>query len=180
MRFDRVITNPPFSQNYSSEGMQFTERFRYGFMPGERQEGRPDVRAAHARLAADGGDGCRSCRTACCSEVARRKPAAAVHQGRHARSGHRPAERICSTARASRPASWSSTSPGPATASTCSSSTPTGNTGRAGTRTRCGPKTSRRSQVYRTRHDRRQILPPRSGRRTGEERLQPQHSPLRR
>jgi type I restriction enzyme M protein len=33
MRFDRVITNPPFSQNYSREGMKFSERFRYGFCP---------------------------------------------------------------------------------------------------------------------------------------------------
>jgi type I restriction enzyme M protein len=33
MRFDRVITNPPFSQNYSKEGMKFTERFQYGFCP---------------------------------------------------------------------------------------------------------------------------------------------------
>jgi type I restriction enzyme M protein len=33
MRFDRVITNPPFSQNYSREGMPFTERFRFGFCP---------------------------------------------------------------------------------------------------------------------------------------------------
>ena len=33
MRFDRVITNPPFSQNYSQEGMPFKERFRFGFCP---------------------------------------------------------------------------------------------------------------------------------------------------
>jgi type I restriction enzyme M protein len=33
MRFDRVITNPPFSQNYSLEGLQFRERFRFGFCP---------------------------------------------------------------------------------------------------------------------------------------------------
>ncbi len=33
MRFDRVITNPPFSQNYAREGMLFPERFRYGFCP---------------------------------------------------------------------------------------------------------------------------------------------------
>ena len=33
MRFDRVITNPPFSQNYSDEGMKFPERFRYGWCP---------------------------------------------------------------------------------------------------------------------------------------------------
>src|SRR6266704_921601 len=33
MRFDRVITNPPFSQNYTAEGMPFRERFVYGFCP---------------------------------------------------------------------------------------------------------------------------------------------------
>jgi type I restriction enzyme M protein len=33
MRFDRVITNPPFSQNYSADGLPFRERFSYGFCP---------------------------------------------------------------------------------------------------------------------------------------------------
>ncbi|MBM4466415.1 MAG: SAM-dependent DNA methyltransferase [Chloroflexi bacterium] len=33
MRFDRVITNPPFSQNYDRQGMKFPERFRHGFCP---------------------------------------------------------------------------------------------------------------------------------------------------
>lgn len=33
MRFDRVITNPPFSLNYSQEGMAFKERFHYGWCP---------------------------------------------------------------------------------------------------------------------------------------------------
>jgi type I restriction enzyme M protein len=33
MRFDRVITNPPFSQNYTRDGMPFQERFRFGFCP---------------------------------------------------------------------------------------------------------------------------------------------------
>ena len=33
MRFDRVITNPPFSQTYARQGMQFTERFAYGWCP---------------------------------------------------------------------------------------------------------------------------------------------------
>lgn len=33
MRFDRVITNPPFSQNYKPEGIPFKERFRFGFCP---------------------------------------------------------------------------------------------------------------------------------------------------
>ncbi|MGW4511754.1 N-6 DNA methylase [Streptomyces sp. NPDC004393] len=33
MRFHRVLTNPPFSQNYSLEGMEHPERFTYGFAP---------------------------------------------------------------------------------------------------------------------------------------------------
>jgi type I restriction enzyme M protein len=33
MRFDRVITNPPFSQNYTQEGIPFPERFPYGWCP---------------------------------------------------------------------------------------------------------------------------------------------------
>jgi type I restriction enzyme M protein len=33
MRFDRVISNPPFSLNYSKEGLPRSERFRYGFCP---------------------------------------------------------------------------------------------------------------------------------------------------
>ncbi len=34
MRFDRVITNPPFSQNYSRDkDMKFQERFSYGWCP---------------------------------------------------------------------------------------------------------------------------------------------------
>lgn len=31
--FDRVIANPPFSQNYTSAGMKFKQRFHYGFTP---------------------------------------------------------------------------------------------------------------------------------------------------
>ncbi|MDP9475652.1 MAG: type I restriction-modification system subunit M [Actinomycetota bacterium] len=33
MRFDRVLANPPFSQNYSRQDLDFPERFRYGFAP---------------------------------------------------------------------------------------------------------------------------------------------------
>lgn len=33
MRFDRVISNPPFSQNYEQKALPFKERFRYGFCP---------------------------------------------------------------------------------------------------------------------------------------------------
>jgi type I restriction enzyme M protein len=32
-KFDRVIANPPFSQNYSRATMEFPQRFRYGFAP---------------------------------------------------------------------------------------------------------------------------------------------------
>ena len=32
-RFDIVIANPPFSQNYNKTDMKFKERFRYGFCP---------------------------------------------------------------------------------------------------------------------------------------------------
>ncbi len=32
-RFDRVIANPPFSQNYSRTNMEFPERFRWGWCP---------------------------------------------------------------------------------------------------------------------------------------------------
>ncbi len=33
-RFDRVITNPPFSQNYDKDSLTHTERFHYGYTPG--------------------------------------------------------------------------------------------------------------------------------------------------
>jgi type I restriction enzyme M protein len=39
MRFDRVITNPPFSQNYSDEGIPFPERFHYGWCPTSGKKG---------------------------------------------------------------------------------------------------------------------------------------------
>ena len=31
--FDRVITNPPFSQNYDKSQLKHTERFQYGYTP---------------------------------------------------------------------------------------------------------------------------------------------------
>jgi type I restriction enzyme M protein len=33
MKFDRVIANPPFSQNYTRTGMKLENRFQYGFAP---------------------------------------------------------------------------------------------------------------------------------------------------
>lgn len=39
MRFDRVITNPPFSQNYSKAALSRKERFLYGFAPEKGKKG---------------------------------------------------------------------------------------------------------------------------------------------
>lgn len=33
LRFDRVLTNPPFSQNYDRKGMTYPERFKFGWTP---------------------------------------------------------------------------------------------------------------------------------------------------
>lgn len=33
LRYDRVLSNPPFSQNYTKEGMPYPERFKYGWCP---------------------------------------------------------------------------------------------------------------------------------------------------
>ena len=32
-KFDRVIANPPFSQDYKKSTLKYTERFEYGFTP---------------------------------------------------------------------------------------------------------------------------------------------------
>lgn len=38
-RFDRVIANPPFSQNYSRTNMEYPERFRWGWCPTTGKKG---------------------------------------------------------------------------------------------------------------------------------------------
>jgi type I restriction enzyme M protein len=38
-RFDRVIANPPFSQNYTKNNMEFPERFRWGWAPTTGKKG---------------------------------------------------------------------------------------------------------------------------------------------
>ena len=38
-QFNRVIANPPFSQNYSRANMQFSQRFHYGFAPETGKKG---------------------------------------------------------------------------------------------------------------------------------------------
>jgi len=39
IQFDRVIANPPFSQNYNKATMQYTARFSYGFTPETGKKG---------------------------------------------------------------------------------------------------------------------------------------------
>ena len=38
-KFDRIIANPPFSQNYSRENIQFPARFRFGYAPETGKKG---------------------------------------------------------------------------------------------------------------------------------------------
>ena len=38
-RFDRVLANPPFSQNYTRTNMQFPKRFKFGFTPETGKKG---------------------------------------------------------------------------------------------------------------------------------------------
>jgi type I restriction enzyme M protein len=78
MRFDRVISNPPFSQNYSRQELQFPERFRYGFCPESGKKG--DLMFAQHMLAALEATACwrPSCRTACSSAAGRRKRSGAA------------------------------------------------------------------------------------------------------
>ncbi|QIR41637.1 SAM-dependent DNA methyltransferase [Tolypothrix sp. PCC 7910] len=47
-KFDRVISNPPFSLDYSLDGMQFTDRFTHGYCP---VKGKADLMFAQHMLA---------------------------------------------------------------------------------------------------------------------------------
>jgi type I restriction enzyme M protein len=38
-KFDRIIANPPFSQNYSKDNIQFPARFRFGYAPETGKKG---------------------------------------------------------------------------------------------------------------------------------------------
>lgn len=57
-RFDRVIANPPFSQNYTRSNMEYPERFRWGWCPTSGKKG--DLMFAQHMLAVcrDGGMVC--------------------------------------------------------------------------------------------------------------------------
>lgn len=54
-RFDRVIANPPFSQNYTKSNMEFPERFRWGWAPTTGKKG--DLMFAQHMLAVCKADG---------------------------------------------------------------------------------------------------------------------------
>ena len=38
-KFDRILANPPFSQNYSKKDIQFTSRYVYGYAPEQGKKG---------------------------------------------------------------------------------------------------------------------------------------------
>ena len=89
------------------DGMPFHGALPLRLLPGERQEGRPDVRPAHARRAAAGRHGGHG--HAPRRAVPRRRREARSARGflddGSARGGDRPRRRTCSTAPASPPAS---------------------------------------------------------------------------
>ncbi|MDZ7579926.1 MAG: N-6 DNA methylase [Deltaproteobacteria bacterium] len=71
-KFDRVLANPPFSQNYSRATMKFPNRFRE-WCPETGKKADPDVCPAHAWPASSPtATWPPSCPTACCSVAARK------------------------------------------------------------------------------------------------------------
>jgi len=72
-RFDRVLANPPFSQNYTRTNMQFPERFKFGFTPETGKKG--DLMFLQHMVASLKDDGvmAMSCLMVYCSEVGRRR-----------------------------------------------------------------------------------------------------------
>ena len=56
-RFDRVITNPPFSQNYDKASLTHTERFRYGYTPHGSNSKKADLMFLQHMLAVLKSDG---------------------------------------------------------------------------------------------------------------------------
>jgi type I restriction enzyme M protein len=164
MHFDRVLTNPPFSINWgntekNADGSpawapKFPERFPTAGAAG-RQEGRPDVPAAHAARHPRRRDGHRHAPR---RAVPRRRGARHPrrhHRRRPARSRHRrgaqpvlrhrhPGLHPGAAPAAQNGANRVSGKP-PSARARCCSSTPTASSSRAGRRTTCCPSTSRRS-----------------------------------
>ena len=147
-RFDRVLTNPPFSQNYDRRGHAAPSTIRLRLGPGDGQEGGPDVRPARPR--GPGGRRPRRDRHAARRAVPRRQGTGdpqGDHRGGPPGGGDRPSPEPVLTP-ASRPASWCCAAPAraPPTAGARScSSTPTASSPRAARRTTWTRSTSRRS-----------------------------------
>ncbi|WBB58233.1 class I SAM-dependent DNA methyltransferase [Streptomyces sp. WMMC500] len=53
-RFDRVLTNPPFSINYSAEEVRHPERMKYGWTPGQGKADLMNIQHVLAVLSPDG------------------------------------------------------------------------------------------------------------------------------
>ena len=185
MRFDRVITNPPFSQNYSADGIPFPERFPYGFCPESgKKADLMFVQHMHSVLrqpVTTGAWSAPSCPTGCSS--------AAGPSGTSARASSRTTcstpssawPRTSSTAPASPPASWCCgprARSQPSARARCSSSTPTPSTGPAGRRTIWSPSTSRRSSTPTSGSPTSRVRLRGVPRRAGRERLESQHPPI--
>ena len=108
MRFDRVIANPPFSQNYTKRGIAVHRSLPLRLVPDHRQEGRPHVRPAHAGGAqADREDGGgHAARRAVPGWRGEEDPDRAARRTTASRRSS-ACRRIFSMAPASRPAFWS-------------------------------------------------------------------------
>ena len=106
MRFDRVIANPPFSQNYTKRGIQFGDRFRFGWCPTTGKKA--DLMFAQHMLASLKQTGKMAVGHAAWRAVPRRRREEDPDRAARRRTASRPSSacrRTSSTARASRPAS---------------------------------------------------------------------------
>jgi type I restriction enzyme M protein len=73
MRFDRVISNPPFSQNYSRKEMAHSERFRHGFTPTSGKKATSCLPSTCSQSSGKAGSWRRSCHMAFSFEAAMRR-----------------------------------------------------------------------------------------------------------
>ena len=144
LKFDRVLTNPPFSLNYERKGMEHQDRFKYGWAPETGKKAdlmfvqhilavlKPDGIGAtvmpHGVLFRGGEEKARSARASSRTTGSRRSSAW---------------PRTCSTAPASRPASWCCAAlrrARPSGSARCCSSTPTASSPLARRRTTSDPQ----------------------------------------
>jgi type I restriction enzyme M protein len=145
-QFDRVLANPPFSQNYSRANVKYASRFREWCPETGKKADLMFVQHMLATASSPTDAWPPSCPTACCFAVARKSSSASFSSKTTASKPSSACRRACSTAPAFPPACWYATSKSPTRCATRScSSTPTANTARARRRTSCARKTSKRS-----------------------------------